>query len=86
MMLERLQDTDTKFRIESYSITRAAADRLLRTVGVVPEEPRRLPPGELNDTTQSIPPVSPVPYAAPSPALSSTLYESTQLLPRVSDR
>ena len=39
LMLERLAKSKVDFTIESYDITRAAAERLLRTVGAVPQEP-----------------------------------------------
>lgn len=39
LMLERLAKSKVDFTIENYAITRAAAERLLRTVGAVPEEP-----------------------------------------------
>lgn len=39
LMLERLAKSKVDFTIENYATTRAAAERLLRTVGAVPEEP-----------------------------------------------
>lgn len=39
LMLERLAKSKVDFTVKNYEITRAAAERLLRTVGAVPEEP-----------------------------------------------
>lgn len=39
LMLERLAKSKVDFTIENYATTRAAAERLLRTVGAVPQEP-----------------------------------------------
>src|SRR5512138_102582 len=39
LMLERLAKSKVDFTIENYATTRAAAERLLRTVGAVPVEP-----------------------------------------------
>jgi len=39
LMLERLAKSRVDFKIENYATTRAAAERLLRTVGAVPEQP-----------------------------------------------
>lgn len=39
MLLERLAKSKVDFNVDNYNATRAAAERLLRTLGVIPEEP-----------------------------------------------
>lgn len=70
IMLERLAKANVDFTVESYEITRAAADRLLRTVGAIPEEPKR----QIE--------AAPIPHVAPNPALASPALDSpTQTMP-----
>lgn len=71
IMLERLAKANVDFTVESYEITRAAADRLLRTVGAIPEEPKKQIEGP------------PIPHVAPNPALASraAVDSPTQSMP-----
>src|SRR5690606_11281614 len=39
MLLERLAKSKVDFNVDNYNTTRAAAERLLRTLGVIPVEP-----------------------------------------------
>lgn len=55
LVAEKLQGTDVTWHIDSYPTTRAAAERFLRTMGIIPSEPpRALPPATSNNETTSV--------------------------------
>lgn len=80
-MLERLAKSKVDFHVENYGTTRAAADRLLRTVGAVPDEPpKQIEAAPLPTAFSSG--VGSYPYARPHDSLRETaLSERTQALP-----
>lgn len=75
IMLERLAKSKVDFTVESYTTTRAAAERLLRTVGAIPEEPQK--------QLEAPPAPSSIPHAKPHPALASreSIDSPTQTMP-----
>src|SRR5690606_40419976 len=53
MLLERLAKSKVDFNVDNYNTTRAAAERLLRTLGVIPTEPPKqieMSPAPLHST------------------------------------
>lgn len=58
MIGERLQGTDIRWKINNYAATRAAAERLLRTMQIIPDEPpKAIPPGPMDSPTMVLPKV-----------------------------
>lgn len=79
IMLERLAKSKVDFTIENYATTRAAAERLLRTVGAVPEDKPKQIESSPRDTQE---PARPRPYAMPHDALrDSAINSRTQHMP-----